>query len=160
MASVNKVILIGNLGSDPDFRTTSGGLNYALVRLATSRRRKGQDGQYRTDTEWHYVVLFSRQAEIARDYLKKGSPAYIEGHLRTRKYTDKQGIERWITEVVCDTLQLLGRGSRDDGELPPETVPQEKRAAGTGKAAPQAAAPQPASAAPVGALVDDEDIPF
>ena len=101
MASVNKVILIGNLGRDPETRyTAEGGLAICSITVATSRRYKDAQGALQEETEWHRVVLFGRQAEVAQTYLKKGNPVYIEGRLRTRKYTDKQGVERFSTEIV------------------------------------------------------------
>lgn len=109
MASVNKVILLGNLGADPDVRyTPDGGTAICTLSLATSRRYKNRDGQFTEETEWHRVVLFGRTAEIARDYLKKGRSVYVEGRLRTRKWTDQNGNDRWTTEVVCENMQLLG----------------------------------------------------
>ena len=115
MASVNRVIILGNLGADPEVRTSqSTGGTVASLSVATSRRHRNAEGEVQTETEWHRVVFFGRAAEIARDYLKKGNSAYIEGRLRTRKYTDNQGVERWITEIVGDSLQLLG-SRRDEG---------------------------------------------
>lgn len=109
MASVNKVILIGNLGRDPETRyTAEGGLAICSITVATSRRYKDAQGALQEETEWHRVVLFGRQAEVAQTYLKKGNPVYIEGRLRTRKYTDKQGVERFSTEIVAESLQFLG----------------------------------------------------
>ena len=111
MASVNKVILIGNLGRDPETRYTTGGDAVTNLRLATTETWKDKSGEKQEKTEWHTVVLFGRQAEIAGEYLKKGRSVYIEGRLQTRKYTDKEGVEKYSTEVVGDRMQLLG--SRD-----------------------------------------------
>lgn len=108
MASVNKVVLLGYLGADPDMRQASTGTAIANLSLATTRRFRNAEGQTVSETEWHRVVLFGRTAEIARDYLHKGSPAYIEGRLSTRKWTDKQGQDRYTTEIFGDVLQLLG----------------------------------------------------
>lgn len=113
---INKVILVGNLGRDPDVHTASSGSIVTQLSLATSRRVKNPDGSYGDEVEWHRVVCFSRTAEVARDYLSKGRQVYVEGRLRTRKYADKQGVERWVTEVICETLKLLGR--KDDGAAP------------------------------------------
>jgi single-strand DNA-binding protein len=113
MASVNKVILIGNLGRDPETRYTTGGDAVTNLRLATTETWKDKSGEKQEKTEWHTVVLFGRQAEIAGEYLKKGRSVYIEGRLQTRKYTDKEGVEKYSTEVVGDRMQLLG--SRDGG---------------------------------------------
>ena len=108
MASVNKVILIGNLGRDPETRYTTGGDAVTNLRIATTETWKDKSGEKQEKTEWHTVVLFGRQAEIAGEYLKKGRPVYIEGRLQTRKYTDKEGVEKYSTEIVGDRMQLLG----------------------------------------------------
>ena len=114
MASVNKVILIGNLGRDPETRYTTGGDAVTNLRIATTETWKDKAGEKQEKTEWHSVVLFGRQAEIAGEYLKKGRSVYIEGRLQTRKYTDKEGVEKYSTEIVGDRMQLLGSG-RDSG---------------------------------------------
>jgi len=108
MASVNKVILIGNLGRDPETRYTTGGDAITNLNIATSEQWKDKNGEKQEKTEWHRVVLFGRQAEIAGEYLKKGRSVYIEGRLQTRKYTDKDGVEKYSTEIVADRMQLLG----------------------------------------------------
>lgn len=116
MASVNKVILLGTLGRDPEIRYTNSQLPIASLSLATTSYRRSSDTQERIEeTEWHRVSLFGRQAEIAQQYLKKGSRAYIEGRLRTRKY-DKDGQTHYATEIVADQLQLIDR--RPDGAAP------------------------------------------
>lgn len=112
MASVNKVILLGNLGRDPETRYTTGGDAVTNLRIATSEQWKDKSGEKQERTEWHSVVLFGRQAEVAGEYLKKGRSVYIEGRLQTRKYTDKEGVEKYSTEVVGDRMQLIG-GARD-----------------------------------------------
>jgi len=114
MASVNKVILLGNLGRDPETRYTTGGDAVTNLRIATTETWKDKSGEKQEKTEWHSVVLFGRQAEIAGEYLKKGRSVYIEGRLQTRKYTDKEGVEKYSTEIVGDRMQLLG-GGRDSG---------------------------------------------
>jgi len=114
MASVNKVILLGNLGRDPETRYTTGGDAVTNLRIATTETWKDKSGEKQEKTEWHTVVLFGRQAEIAGEYLKKGRSVYIEGRLQTRKYTDKEGVEKYSTEIVGDRMQLLG-GGRDAG---------------------------------------------
>jgi single-strand DNA-binding protein len=114
MASVNKVILLGNLGRDPETRYTTGGDAVTNLRIATTETWKDKSGEKQEKTEWHSVVLFGRQAEIAGEYLKKGRSVYIEGRLQTRKYTDKEGVEKYSTEIVGDRMQLLG-GGRDAG---------------------------------------------
>src|SRR5512144_2547816 len=114
MASVNKVILIGNLGRDPETRYTTGGDAICNLNIATSEQWKDKSGEKQERTEWHRVVLFGRQAEIAGEYLKKGRSVYIEGRLQTRKYTDKVGVEKYSTEIVADRMQLIG-GAREGG---------------------------------------------
>jgi single-strand DNA-binding protein len=114
MASVNKVILLGNLGRDPETRYTTGGDAVTNLNIATSEQWKDKNGEKQERTEWHRVVLFGRQAEIAGEYLKKGRSVYIEGRLQTRKYTDKDGVEKYSTEIVGDRMQLIG-SARDSG---------------------------------------------
>lgn len=116
MASINKVILVGNLGADPEARELGENSILTNMSLATTRRYKNRDGEYVDETEWHRVVFFGRTAEVARDYLKKGSQAYVEGRLRTRRYSDKEGVERFTTEIVGETLQLLDRREKADGD--------------------------------------------
>ena len=115
MASVNKVILLGNLGRDPETRYTTGGDAVTTLNIATSEQWKDKSGEKQERTEWHRVVLFARLAEIAGEYLKKGRSVYIEGRLQTRKYTDKDGVEKYSTEIVADRMQLLG--SREGGAV-------------------------------------------
>lgn len=170
MASVNKVILLGNLGADPDVRyTADGNRAIATLSLATTRRYRNAEGQPVSETEWHRVVLFGRTAEIAKDYLHKGSPAYIEGRLRTRKWTDQQGQDRYTTEIVGDVLQLLGGRSQSYGDAPmsggdfdtgPRPTPAARPQAPAARAQPAPAA-QPASSA-TSSPIDDigEDVPF
>ena len=148
MASVNKVILLGNLGRDPETRYTTGGDAVTNLSIATSEQWKDKSGEKQERTEWHRVVLFGRQAEVAGEYLKKGRSVYIEGRLQTRKYTDKDGVEKYSTEIVGDRMQLLG--GRSGGA---ESMSREPAAAivGSGKAAPKKA----------GAFDEmDDDIPF
>jgi len=113
MASLNKVILIGNLGKDPEVRVTASGNAMASFSLATKESLKNREGKREERTEWHNVVLWGRLAEIARDYLHKGRQVYIEGRLQTRKWEDKNGNARYTTEVVADAMQMLG--SKNDG---------------------------------------------
>jgi len=110
--NVNKVILVGRLTRDPEIRNTSGGQSVATVSMATNRFWKDKSGQKQEQTEYHNVILWGRLAEIAGQYLTKGQEAYFEGRLQTRKYTDKSGVERRITEVVAENMQL---GSRAQG---------------------------------------------
>lgn len=109
MASVNKVIILGNLGRDPETRYMPSGDAMTTVSIATTDTWKDKvTGEKKKTTEWHRVVFFGKLAEIAGQYLRKGSSAYIEGSLRTRKYTDKDGIEKYATDIRADTLQMLG----------------------------------------------------
>ena len=108
MASINKVMLIGNLGKDPEIRYMPSGDAIANLTLATTENWKDKAGEKQEKTEWHRVSMFGRLAEIAGEYLKKGSSVYIEGKLQTRKWQDKDGIEKYSTEVVAETMQMLG----------------------------------------------------
>jgi single-strand DNA-binding protein len=151
MASVNKVIIVGNLGRDPEVRYLPSGDAVANIAVATTDRWKDKaTGEMKEATEWHRVSFFGRLAEVAGEYLKKGSQAYIEGKLQTRKYTDKDGVEKYATEIKGETLQLLG--SRQDG--------QQQRQAPAAAPAPRPAAAPAARPAPGGFDDDDSDIPF
>ncbi|PIR16478.1 MAG: single-stranded DNA-binding protein [Deltaproteobacteria bacterium CG11_big_fil_rev_8_21_14_0_20_49_13] len=108
MASVNKVILIGNLGADPEVRSTGSGQTVATLRMATNERWMDKSGQKAEKTEWHRVVVWGKQAELCREYLSKGRQVYIEGKLQTREWTDKEGGKRYTTEVVAQRMQFLG----------------------------------------------------
>jgi len=115
---VNKVILIGNLGGDPEVRRTHSGQPVANLRVATSRRVKDRDGNWSDQTEWHSVVCFARLAELADQYLRKGSKIFVEGRLQTRSWEDREGKKQYRTEVVCENLKFLdsrGGASSDDG---------------------------------------------
>ena len=115
MASVNKVIIVGNLGRDPENRYLPSGEQVTSIAVATTDRwRDKASGEQKEQTEWHRISFFGKLAEIAGQYLKKGSQVYIEGRLRTRKYTDKEGIDRYATEIIADTMQMLG--SRQEGQ--------------------------------------------
>lgn len=144
MASVNRVTLLGRLGRDPKMSDAQG-LAICRLALATTRRYKGRDGEKKEETEWHNVVVFGKTAEVAQQYLVKGSEVYIEGRLHTRKYTGKDGIERYATEVVCESLQL---GAKPQGKSAPTTTAAEYAAA-KGRDLPQPAASVP-----------NEDVPF
>ena len=113
MASVNKVILIGNLGADPEMRYMPSGEAIANLRIATTDTWKDKSGEKQERTEWHRVVMYGRQAEIAGEYLRKGRPVYIEGRLQTRKWQNKEGQDQYTTEIVADRMQMLG--GRDGG---------------------------------------------
>ena len=116
--TVNKVILVGNLGQDPDVRKTAGGSAVCNLRIATSERRKDRDGNFSEHTEWHSVVVFGKQAETVARYLQKGRQVYIEGKLQTRKWQDKNGNDRYSTEIVADMyggVRFLGSKSQSSG---------------------------------------------
>ena len=117
MASVNKVILVGNLGRDPETRFTADGAAICNVTIATSHQWKDKaSGERKEETEWHRVVFFNRLAEIAGEYLKKGRSIYVEGRLKTRKWQDKDGVDKYTTEIVADQMQMLGsREGMGDG---------------------------------------------
>lgn len=114
MSTLNKAFLIGRLGQDPEVRTTQGGTTVANFSLATSSRYKDKNGEWKESTEWHKIVAWGRLAEIARDYLKKGSQVYIEGPLQTNKWQDKQGVDRFTTEIKALSITMLD--SKSDGE--------------------------------------------
>lgn len=113
MASLNKVVLICTLGKDPEMRQTQNGNAICNLSAATSRKYKDAQGNAQEETEWHRISLFGKMAELGGQYLSKGSSVYIEGRLRTRKYTDKQGIERYQTEVVAESMQFLSGGKKE-----------------------------------------------
>ncbi len=154
MASVNKVILVGNLGKDPEVRYAPSGDAFANVTIATTRTWKDKNsGEKKEETEWHRIVFNGRLAEIAGEYLKKGRSIYVEGRLRTRKWQDKDGTDKYTTEIIADQMQMLGSregmgGGMDEG-------------GGGGR---PASAPRSAPAAakkPAGNFDDmDDDIPF
>ena len=155
---INKVILIGNLGKDPEVRYMPSGAAVANVTLATSESWKDkQTGEQQERTEWHNVVFFNRLGEIAGEYLRKGSKVYVEGRLQTRKWQDKNGQDRWTTEVIANDMQMLdsrGGGSASFEPRPsgPQQAPQE---------APAAAKPAAQQTAPADFDKDfDDDIPF
>jgi single-strand DNA-binding protein len=113
--SVNKVILVGNLGKDPELRYTPSGAAVATFSLATSERYKDKSGEMQEKTEWHNIVVWRQLAEICGKYLHKGKQIYIEGRIQTRSYDDRDGNKRYITEIVADQMQMLGRAGEDNG---------------------------------------------
>ncbi|HEU5175985.1 MAG TPA: single-stranded DNA-binding protein [Burkholderiales bacterium] len=133
MASVNKVIIVGNLGADPETRYLPSGEAVTNVRVATTDRWKDkQSGEMKEATEWHRISFFGRQAEVAGEYLKKGSQVYVEGSIRTRKWQDKEGQDRYTTEIRADRMQLLGSRSGSGeprGEMRGDAPPAEGKAA-------------------------------
>ena len=116
MASVNKVILLGNLGSDPELRYTPSGRAVANFSLATSEQWTNKDGEKEEKTEWHRIVAWGRLGEICGEYLSKGSQVYIDGRLQTRAWEDRDGNKRYTTEIIAQTMQMLGGASRKEGE--------------------------------------------
>jgi single-strand DNA-binding protein len=145
--SVNKAILLGNLGADPELRYTPTGAAVTTLRLATNEVWKDNDGNSQTRTEWHNVVLWRKQAELAGEFLKKGSKVYIEGRLQTRSWEDKDGVKRYTTEIIADTLTMLD--SKADGLSGGQS---ESRSAGT---------KEPAGAAPPDeSFMEEDDLPF
>lgn len=124
MASLNKVMLIGNVGKDPEVRTFDSGNKTASITLATSERYKDKSGEYKTQTEWHNIVFWGKLAEIVEAYVKKGSSIYVEGSLRNRSY-EKDGQTRYITEINASQMQMLGK--KDEGGSGYETPKQESR---------------------------------
>jgi single-strand DNA-binding protein len=177
MASVNKVIVLGNLGRDPELRYTPSGAAVCNVSIATTRNWKSKDsGERQEETEWHRVVFYDRLAEIAGEYLKKGRPVYVEGRLKTRKWQDKEGRDQYTTEIIAEQMQLLGgredggggssygggsrgapQGGGDDyGHEAPER--QERPARPAARPAPQRPAPAPKPASSFDDM--DDDIPF
>lgn len=166
MASVNKCIIVGNLGRDPESRTMPNGDVVTNIAVATTESWKDkQSGEKRELTEWHRITLYRKLGEIAAQYLKKGSQIYIEGRLQTRKWTDKEGVERYTTEIIADTMQMLGsrtggNAGQDDDYGAADPAPQQnaRRAA----PAPRQNAPQQTSrqSQPMGGGMMDDDIPF
>lgn len=176
--SLNKVMLIGNVGRDPEVRYLEGnnpgaqGRKVATFTLATTERFRDRSGETRENTEWHNIVAWGQPADVCERFVRKGTQLYIEGRLRTRKYTDRQGVEKYTTEINVDTLQLLGRRDNADGGYPADSQqggyqrqggyqqpqqPSYQQPAYQQPAAPSQPAPQ-APAAPV--AEDTDDLPF
>lgn len=153
MASVNKVIIVGNLGRDPEVRYTADNRAIANIAVATSENYTDKNsGEKKEITEWHRIVFFNRLAEIAGEYLKKGSSVYVEGRLQTRKWTDQSGTERYTTEIVADQMQMLGSRNSAGGGV----------AYDEGHSAPSSPTAAPAKRPTAPKPVDDmeDDIPF
>ena len=163
MAGVNKVILVGNLGRDPQLDYTKSGMARCRFSLATTEQYNDCDGQRQEKTEWHNVVLWGRLAEIANEYLKKGRQVYIEGQIRTRQYEDQEGQQKWITEIIGREMQMLGgpRGDSDsqDSDEPPMrgggSGGRQQRSGGQG-----AGGPQRGQGGGMTADDDEDDLPF
>lgn len=164
MASVNKVILVGNLGRDPEVRYMPSGDAVANIAIATSSKYKNKAGELVEETEWHRISFFGRQAEIVGEYLKKGRSIYVEGRLKTRKYTDKDGVEKYATDIIASEMQMLGSregggGGGDDGGDGGGSYGGRSSRPAAPRPAPAARAPAPAKAAS-GFDDMDDDIPF
>jgi single-strand DNA-binding protein len=157
MASVNKVILVGNLGRDPETRYMPDGAAITNVSLATSFQWTDKaSGEKKEETEWHRIVFRARLAEIAGEYLKKGSQVYVEGRLRTRKWQDKEGHDRYTTEIMADAMQMLGSRAGSGEPREPRPEPQSEPKAAEPRADSKGAAKKPA-----GKFDDmEDDIPF
>lgn len=179
--SLNKVLLIGNVGKDPEIRHLESGASVASFTLATSERFRDRNGELRENTEWHNIVVWRQLADVSEKFIRKGSQVYIEGHIRTRSYNDQQGQKKFMTEIVADNLQLLGRregeGVPASGGYQPAGGGYQQPQGGyqapsyqapAGPAAPQSdgyrrrdAAPVQAPPAPdLGAPAPDDDLPF
>jgi single-strand DNA-binding protein len=156
MASVNKVILIGNLGRDPETRYMPEGGAITNISIATTEKWKDKNGEMQEKTEWHRVAFFGKLAEIAGEYLKKGSQVYVEGRLQTRKWQDKDGADKYTTEIVANVMQMLGSRQGMGGGDREGAAPERAGAAAGG------AKPQGKPAAKSGGKFDDfeDDIPF
>jgi single-strand DNA-binding protein len=133
MAGVNRVILIGNLGKDPEIRSLEGGVKVANFSLATTETYKGKNGERVDATEWHNIVLWRGLAEVAESYLKKGNTIFVEGKIKTREWTDKDGNKRYTTEIVADNMVMLGGrkeqgGEHSNGTYRPEKAPPPEQA--------------------------------
>lgn len=148
MAGVNKAIIVGNLGADPEVRSLESGVKVATIRVATTERYKDRDGNQQENTEWHNVVLWRGLADITERYLKKGRQVYIEGKLRTRKWTDQNGNDRYTTEIIAQEMTLLGGapGQQDGQQYTPSSTGASNMAS------------EPPAQAPIGDI--DDDLPF
>ena len=148
--SVNRVFLIGNVGKDPEVRQADGGLKVSSFTLATTERYKAKDGSYKDNTEWHNIVAWRGTAEVVEKFVKKGTPLYVEGRIRTRSWDDQQGNKRYITEIIADNVQLLGKkeDSQPAQQVQPKPQVQQR---------PQV---QRTTAMPYPTVEDDGDLPF
>lgn len=167
MASVNKVIIVGNLGRDPELRYMPSGDAIANIAVATSYKSKDRNtGEQKEVTEWHRISFFGRLAEIVGEYMKKGSSIYVEGRLQTRKYTDKDGVEKYATDIIAETMQMLGGGNgggggadHHDGDVQ-EAPARAPAAASAAPSKPPRGAKGGAKPVPPTSMPDDSDIPF
>jgi single-strand DNA-binding protein len=154
---VNKVILVGHLGADPEVRRTASNSVMATIRLATNSAIKDkQTGEWTETTEWHRVVFFNRMAEVVDEYLRKGSQIYVEGRLQTRKWQDKEGIDRWSTEIIASEMQMLGGKSESTTAYSGQSTPSYNQA--DSYTAPPQTSERPAP--PPSSSEIDDDVPF
>lgn len=151
---INKVILVGNLGNDPETRYTQGGMAITKISLATTSVRKDKEGNTQERTEWHRVTFFGKLGEIAGEYLRKGSQCYIEGSIRYDKYTGQDGVEKYSTDIIADEMQMLG--SRGDSGGGGDRAPRPQRQQSAPQQRPEPSRQQPAPADDF----SDDDIPF
>ena len=161
MASVNKVIIIGNLGRDPETRYMPEGGAITNISVATTEKWKDKNGEMQEKTEWHRVAFFGKLAEIAGEYLKKGSQVYVEGRLQTRKWQDKDGQDKYMTEIVANQMQMLGsRQGMGGGDRPSDRGAPDAGEGGGGSSRPASGGAKPAAKS--GGKFDDfeDDIPF
>lgn len=154
---INKVILVGNLGNDPETKYTQGGMAVTTISLATSSVRKDKDGNTQERTEWHRVKFFGKLGEIAGEYLKKGRQVYVEGSIRYDKFTGQDGVEKYFTDIVADEMQMLGGTEGRGGERPERSAGGSERPARPAPA--QRREPAASSQPPMDDFADD-DIPF
>ena len=154
--ALNKVLLIGNVGKDPEIRHLQGGASVATITLATSERYKDRNGETRELTEWHTINAWRQLADLAENYIRKGSQIYVEGRIRTRSWDDQNGQKRYATEIQADVIQLLGR--RNDSPAPQQPAPAQNQGAYNAPAQPQQSTPMVSPAD----LTDDgtDDLPF
>tara|TARA_B100001105_G_scaffold174299_1_gene140452 strand:- start:1833 stop:2276 length:444 start_codon:yes stop_codon:yes gene_type:complete len=143
--SVNKIVLVGHLGADPESRFTPSGVAVSTFNMATNESWKNKEGEYEDRTEWHRIVLYGKAAETASEYMKKGQLAYVEGRIRTRSWEDKDGMTRYTTEVLGDRFTMLGRKSENKSTAPAEAGAGASASAGAGAG---------------GGGGDDDDLPF
>lgn len=160
--ALNKVLLIGNVGKDPEIRHLQGGAAVATITLATSERYKDRNGETREITEWHTVIAWRQLADLAENYIRKGSQIYVEGRIRTRNWDDQNGQKRYVTEIQADAIQLLGRRGDNAGAAPQQSQHPQPQSYG-GYSAP--AQPQQQQTTPIvnpADLTDDgtDDLPF
>lgn len=161
---VNKVILVGNVGLDPEVRTLESGVKYARVRLATTERMYNrQTNESSEHTEWHTIILWRNMADVVDRYVRKGSQLYIEGRLRTREWTDKDNNKRYTIEIMADEMKLLGRRSDNQGAAPSSTYAQPQQGGGYSQPAAQSYSQQAQPSQPASIPVpqdDPDDLPF